>query len=233
MASKTSKSAERRARIEEMRQAERARDRRNRILTITAVAAVVAATIGGGYLVVSTTQDDEQTQVDEQAENGDQSEDGEQSEEELAQKEAAAPEGVVRGDLGRDHTEEDVDYPMSPAAGGDHSSVWVDCQGSVYDEEIPEENAVHALEHGAVWITYSEEAAEADVTSLGDRVSQTPYTLLSPYSDQSSPITLTAWGHQLGVDRASDPRVNEFLEEYVQGEQTPEPGATCASELAP
>jgi hypothetical protein len=39
MASKTSKSDARRARIEEMRQTERARDRRNRILTIAAVAA--------------------------------------------------------------------------------------------------------------------------------------------------------------------------------------------------
>lgn len=41
-----------------------------------------------------------------------------------------------------------------------------------------------------------------------------------------SPITLTAWGRQLNVKKASDPEVSKFLE-YVQGEQAPEPGAAC------
>lgn len=86
---------------------------------------------------------------------------------------------------------------------------------------------MHSLEHGAVWVTYSGKAAPGDVKALGERVSKTPYTLMSPYPNQSSPITLTAWGHQLNVAAASDSRVAEFLGKYVQGPQTPEPGATC------
>jgi hypothetical protein len=43
----------------------------------------------------------------------------------------------------------------------------------------------------------------------------------------SSPVVLTAWGTQLEVDDASDPRVEPFLAKYRQGEQTPEPGAPC------
>lgn len=39
--------------------------------------------------------------------------------------------------------------------------------------------------------------------------------------------TLTAWGKQLNADSASDPRIQRFLERYVQGKQTPEPGAAC------
>ena len=83
------------------------------------------------------------------------------------------------------------------------------------------------MEHGAVWVTYNDKAAQADVKTLAAKVTKTPYTLMSPYKNQSSPITLSAWGHQLNVDKASDPRVNEFLDKYVQGKQTPEPGAAC------
>jgi hypothetical protein len=41
-------------------------------------------------------------------------------------------------------------------------------------------------------------------------------------------ITLSAWGHQLGVSDASDTRVAEFFSKYIQGDQTPEKGATCS-----
>jgi hypothetical protein len=122
---------------------------------------------------------------------------------------------------------------MSPPAGGDHNDAWANCDAVVYDVEVPEVNAVHSLEHGAVWITYNDQASDADVRALTERVNQTSYTFLSPYPDQESPITLTAWGHQLGVEQASDQRVDRFLEEYVQGEQTPEPGAACTNGMTP
>ncbi|WP_415947377.1 DUF3105 domain-containing protein [Streptomyces sp. KLOTTS4A1] len=198
----------RRARIEEMRRAEQARDRRNRIIAITASALVLAGIAGGGgYLFLSV---EEQEQAREKA--------------------RAAP---VRGektwaDLSQNHVETEVDYPMAPAAGGDHRPVWLNCDAQVYTEEVGEENAVHSLEHGAVWITYNGDASEADVEKLGERVAKTPYTFLSPYKDQSSPIALTAWGRQLKVDSADDDRVGAFLEKYVQGPQTPEPGAACS-----
>jgi hypothetical protein len=50
---------------------------------------------------------------------------------------------------------------------------------------------------------------------------------MSPYPDQESPIALTAWGVQLGVDDADDQRIDEFLTTYRSGPQSPEPGATC------
>jgi Protein of unknown function (DUF3105) len=36
---------------------------------------------------------------------------------------------------------------------------------------------------------------------------------------------MTAWGHQLSVTSASDPRIDEFLAAYTQGPQAPEAGA--------
>ncbi len=122
---------------------------------------------------------------------------------------------------------------MSPPVGGDHNQVWVNCDRQVYTKTVPNENAVHALEHGAVWITYNDKAAKADVETLSERVTNTSYTFMSPYEDQTSPIVLSAWEHQLKVDKASDPRITKFLDKYVQGEQTPEPGAACTQGMTP
>ena len=47
-----------------------------------------------------------------------------------------------------------VKYDTTPPIGGNHSPYWADCSGTVYSAAIANENAVHMLEHGAVWITY-------------------------------------------------------------------------------
>ncbi|MFE4663483.1 DUF3105 domain-containing protein [Streptomyces sp. NPDC056716] len=201
--SKAAKSASRRARIEEQRRAERARERRGRIITIAVSTAIVLSLIGGGWYLLDSANQQEQEQ-------------------------AAPVEGEQTWeDLSQTHVEEEVDYPMTPPVGGDHDGVWQNCDGDVYTEAIIDENAVHSLEHGAVWVTYNTEASDADVETLTERVQSTPYTLISPYDDSDSPITLSAWGHQLKVTEASDPRIDEFFEKYIQGSQTPEPGAAC------
>jgi hypothetical protein len=83
------------------------------------------------------------------------------------------------------------------------------------------------MEHGAVWLTYRPDLPAAQVQKLTDLVGSSGYVLLSPYAGQASPVTATAWGAQLAVDSASDARMEQFLSKYVQGEQTPEPGAPC------
>ncbi|MEV0634519.1 DUF3105 domain-containing protein [Streptomyces sp. NPDC050619] len=210
--SKTSKRAAaeaRKAKIEEMRRAERARERRNRILTVTLSTIIVAGLVGwGGYALNSADEKEEQQAA-------------------AAKKPVAGEQTWDKKKLTRNHVQGAVDYPMKPPVGGDHSQAWMTCDGTVYTEPIANENAVHSLEHGAVWVTYNDKAADADVRTLGDKVSKTPYTLMSPVANQSGPIMLSAWGRRLSVDKASDPRVEQFLTKYVQGEQTPEPGAAC------
>lgn len=52
-----------------------------------------------------------------------------------------------------EHTTAPVKYEQSPPVGGDHNAIWLNC--GVYPSAVPNELAVHALEHGAVWVTYS------------------------------------------------------------------------------
>ncbi|MFB0835438.1 DUF3105 domain-containing protein [Arthrobacter halodurans] len=140
---------------------------------------------------------------------------------------AAQPiEGVQTFEIASsNHTEAPVSYPQSPGVGGDHFPGWANC--GVYDQEVVETHAVHSLEHGAVWISYSEDASTEDVAALEELVGERTYLLLSPFAAQEEPIKLSAWGSQLAVDSPTDPRVETFIQKYRQGPQTPEPGAAC------
>ncbi|MEU2129600.1 DUF3105 domain-containing protein [Streptomyces sp. NPDC018352] len=212
--------------------AHRARQRRDRALAISLSVLVVVGLVGfGSYMVLEKSEASEQEQAapatDDKAD--DKAPSAEQG------KAAGGPiEGLRTWDakkLTRNHVTGAVAYPMKPPVGGDHNPVWMNCDGRVYKNAVPDVNAVHAMEHGAVWVTYTGKAPAADVAKLAERVGRTPYSLMSPYADQSGTIMLTAWGNQVTVDGADDPRVDKFFSQFVQGAQTPEPGATCSGGL--
>ncbi|MFJ9036167.1 DUF3105 domain-containing protein [Streptomyces sp. NPDC102406] len=211
---------DRRDRIEEMRRADRARARRGRILIVSVSTVVVAALIGVGAWAV-TRSDGDSGKADAKSGSG-------ASGHFSYDKEGV---GTWSGKLTRTHVTKKVAYPMNPPVGGDHNPVWMNCNGDVYDKAVPNENAVHALEHGSVWVTYNDKAADADVKALAAKVKRTPYSLMSPVADQKDPIMLSAWGHQRTVKGADDPAVASFFATFVQGKQTPEPGAACTGGL--
>ncbi|ELP62756.1 DUF3105 domain-containing protein [Streptomyces turgidiscabies] len=216
---KDSGSAARKARIEEMRRAERSRERRNRILTIGVSVVIVAGLVVGATVLVKKQSDDSDTAA---------------SDSKGAGKFVTGADGVKTWDkkLTQNHVTKTVDYPMEPPVGGDHNQVWMNCNGDVYTKALNNMNAVHSLEHGAVWVTYNSKAAKADIDALAAKVKKTPYTLMSPDDKQADPIMLSAWGKQRTVTSAKDPNVDKFFEEFVQGKQTPEPGAACTNGLA-
>ncbi|WP_306323477.1 MULTISPECIES: DUF3105 domain-containing protein [unclassified Streptomyces] len=219
-----SSGSSRRDRIQEMRRAEQARERRGRITVVAVSAVVVAALVGGGVWLV--TKDD--------GAGGSGGSDKADAKPSATGHFKYAKNGVGTWSekLGRDHVASKVAYAMTPPVGGNHNQVWMNCNGDVYDKDLPNENAVHALEHGAVWVTYTDKAAEKDVKALAAKVKKTPYSLMSPLAGQKDPIMLSAWGHQRTVKSAKDPAVDSFFATYVQGKQTPEPGAPCTGGLS-
>ena len=96
---------------------------------------------------------------------------------------------------------------------------------------MPDENAVHSLEHGAVWVTYDPaQVSDGDIAKLEDELPST-FTLMSPYPDMDTPIAVSAWNAQLKVDSADDERIEQFFEEYWRSADVPEPGASCSGAL--
>lgn len=208
---------ERRARVAEIKAAqERADRRRSRLIAIVVTLVALALVVPATVLIV-------------------------QAQQERSGLEAAA-EGPIEGEEvvevpSATHVTEDVPYQDAPAIeveeagqllpplGGDHDPVVQNCQ--FYEQPVRSENAVHSLEHGAVWVTYSPGLEEEQVAALRTLAEENPYLLVSPFEDLASDVVATAWGVQVELDSAFDERLEPFLVRYLQGEQTPEPGAPC------
>lgn len=213
-ASKASRD-QRRAAVEALRAEQaRAERRRTRILVVTLALVVLALAVPVTVVLLRETREQEQL--------------------EAAADEPIEGEKRVEVDSAG-HVAEDVPYePPTPVAegtrlppvGSDHDPTPQNC--GFYDQPVRDENAVHSLEHGAVWLAYHPDVADGDVARLREIAQTTPYVLASPYEDLAAPVVATAWGVQLELDTADDERLDAFLARYVQGEQTPEPGAACS-----
>lgn len=144
---------------------------------------------------------------------------------------ARAIQGITVVDYpGGEHDDNPIKYDQSPPFGGKHANAWADCTGTVYPDPIRSENAVHSLEHGAIWITYRPDLPADQVESLKKRVDGVAQMLMSPYPGLKTPVSLQSWGFQLFADSASDPRVEEFIGDLrLNSSTTPEYGASCTS----
>ncbi|MCR2812631.1 DUF3105 domain-containing protein [Microbacterium sp. zg.Y1090] len=137
--------------------------------------------------------------------------------------------GVETFENTANHVEGDVAYPQAPPAGGDHNAMWLNC--GVYSEPVPEVNAVHSLEHGAVWVTYDPASVDqAGVDALESKLPNS-YVILSPGEDLDAPVVASAWNAQIKLDSVDDPRLEDFLTAYWRNLNAPEPNAACAGAL--
>jgi hypothetical protein len=123
------------------------------------------------------------------------------------------------------HTKDPVTYPQDPPVGGPHDPSWQRCK--VYDAPVRNENAVHSMEHGAVWITYQPDLPESDRQVLAKLAEGQTAVLISPYPGLKDRVVASAWGVQLRLDDVNDPRLQAFIDRYAGN--GPERGATCDS----
>jgi hypothetical protein len=119
-----------------------------------------------------------------------------------------------------------ADYGMDPPAGGPHWSGWLNC--GIYDQPQESERAVHALEHGAVWVTYDADKVKgADLQTLIKRLPSS-YVVVSPYPGLDAPVVASAWGAQIKLKNVNDERLDGFVAKYWKSGTAPELGASCS-----
>jgi Protein of unknown function (DUF3105) len=140
---------------------------------------------------------------------------------------------------GADHTksqDETVKYDILPPVGGKHAGIWQNC--GIYDNEIRNETAVHALEHGAIWFTYKPSIPETDKIKLRQIVASNKYTLMSPFASQDANIIVSGWAVQLKLNEFDDAKIQTLLNKYMfdpakrDGKEPQNPGefgAQCIS----
>lgn len=142
-------------------------------------------------------------------------------------------DGVIDYDFaGLQHVDagETVPYAEVPPAGGAHDARWQNC--GFYSLPIRSEHAVHSLEHGAVWITYDPTLPQEQIDQLQEKADGEAYLLVSPFDGLPSPVVASSWNHQILLDGVDDDRLDTFIRVYVQGPDTPEPGASCSGQVS-
>ncbi|MHA6784057.1 DUF3105 domain-containing protein [Pseudonocardia saturnea] len=120
--------------------------------------------------------------------------------------------------------------PAVPPVGGVSGPAYAACDGVAYPDPVVDAAAVHAMERGAVWITYDPaRTAPNTVQALAAaRVTDGDYLFMSPYPGLDSPISLQAWGHRLALDTPDDPRFEQFIRALSDNPYTaPLPDAGC------
>lgn len=123
-----------------------------------------------------------------------------------------------------------------PAFGGNHTGGTLPPEPKVYQQQPPEQTALHNMEHGYAVVYYAAEGENALdeelVTALEDLVNEETEVLMSPYEGLAEPLYFVAWGARQGcsppAEASSADVINVaegFIAEWKNGQFAPEAAA--------
>lgn len=120
----------------------------------------------------------------------------------------------------------DVPYVTVPPYGGPHDATPLAC--GLYSSPPRFENAVHAMEHGAVVIWYSpgqisdEQLSQLTELSAAQFEAGT-YIILAPYVALGVPLMLVTWGERMPLESVERGIIEAYINEFKH--DAPEPTA--------
>jgi len=114
--------------------------------------------------------------------------------------------------MGRQHVQVGAshgEYNTNPPTSGWHYTQPAD--GGFYDQPIPDEQAIHNLEHGYIWITYKQQSDEVidQLKKLAKRYRGR--VIVSPREENDSPIAVASWGRLLKLDQFDQEQIEQYL----------------------
>jgi uncharacterized protein DUF3105 len=119
-------------------------------------------------------------------------------------------------DQGRTHIADGashIPYDSNPPSSGPHygsPAPW-----AIYDQIVPDEVAVHNLEHGGIWITYRDQSDTNTINQLKDIAGRfDDHIIMSPRPADDSPIALAAWGYVLKLDSVDAAQIYNFIDRF-------------------
>lgn len=111
------------------------------------------------------------------------------------------------------------DYNSNPPTSGWHYAKPVDW--GIYDSELPDEQLIHNLEHGGIWISYKDVDA-ATLEGLKAIAATYPGSVvLEPRSGNDAPIVLASWGKLQKLQTFDQAAIAAFIR--ANKNQSPEP----------
>ena len=119
--------------------------------------------------------------------------------------------------LGREHVANGTtvtSYNSNPPTSGNHYPT--PAPPRFYDSELPDEQVVHNLEHGHVWIAYKPGLPEEIIKVL--RKFSGGNVIVTPRSKNDADIALAAWGRldkfNIGSGDIDKQRIKDFISRY-------------------
>lgn len=114
-------------------------------------------------------------------------------------------------------------YNSNPPTSGWHWPEPARCMA--YPSPMPDEQLIHNLEHGAIWISYKLAVDQPTKDKLNDFVNRYSNILITPRDQNDSNIALAAWGKLLKLDSYDEGQIISFINAYI--DKGPERGITC------
>lgn len=114
-------------------------------------------------------------------------------------------------------------YNSNPPTSGMH---WVSpAKNGIFENSLQDEQVIHNLEHGYIWITYKTNTNQEIQNQLRKIIEQdNSKIILSPREANDRQIILAAWGRTLKMDEPNSDAIKNFIKTYRNRgpESTPE-----------
>lgn len=128
--------------------------------------------------------------------------------------------------VGRQHITQGTSgsgYNSNPPSSGPH---WPSPSDNGYFEnEFPDEQLLHNLEHGHIWIAFNADIGDDVKTKIKEITKKEDWKVVAaPRSKNDSKIALVAWGRVLKMEEPDYKKIEDFIRTYRNRgpENTPE-----------
>ena len=114
-------------------------------------------------------------------------------------------------------------YNSNPPTSGVHWPAPV--KNGIYNDPLPDEQLIHNLEHGYIWIAYKRDVSDEVKNKLTEIVNEDDWKIvMAPRPTNDKPVILAAWGRNLKMDEPDFDKIKQFIETYRDRgpERTPE-----------
>lgn len=139
--------------------------------------------------------------------------------------------GVAQADKGSKHVEASKAAKSStdPSTSGDHDTRPLPWQ--TYEQEVPDANTIHNLEHGGIYVTYRPDLPLSQVSAIKalffQPFSKEKFTpskvIVAPRATNSAPIVMSSWNRNMKLQVFDEAKMVEYYQRNVG--KSPEPGA--------
>ena len=106
------------------------------------------------------------------------------------------------------------DYNSSPPTSGDHYAQ--PANWGVYEQPVADQQLVHNLEHGGIWISYrdpSDTELVSQLKSVADDFSLK--VIMTPRAQNDSRIAVAAWGRILKLENFDEDQIRGFISAFI------------------